>query len=337
MSPRLFRWAIAALAGLALAGPAQAQYSYGKAGRYGAAGEGGFILFVEAALAAPRNVDNVVATEIDGSTITPIIPVWNEDPAGRVGFGYEWDSGSSLVLSYWTFETDVAAVESATSGFLAFAIGPPVASGGDFFGDAGAPGFLDVTTEIRAETLDLAWAGTQELSDAFSMRWSLGLRYASYEETHTGLYDEAGGPAGVNSFAVSKSLQGDMLGAKVAARGTYRFGPFSISSGLGVSLLDGKLEAFSSLEPDGTGNGGLPPSAGSSFDDGRSGTIRDFDVEGSWHLASERLRLSLGWEQSEWREIAADPLRNFPGTVIPLQEREAVVFSGVRLGLHLRF
>ena len=56
-----------------------------------------------------------------------------------------------------------------------------------------------------------------------------------------------------------------------------------------------------------------------------------------WHAASESFQLSLGWEQSRWDDIAADLVRNFPGTTAPLRERDSVTISGYKLGVLFRF
>ena len=73
------------------------------------------------------------------------------------------------------------------------------------------------------------------------------------------------------------------------------------------------------------------------FDDSRSGTIRDIELKGTWHLMNDRLRLSFGWDQSTWEAIAADLMRNFAGSTAPLRDRDAVIFSGYKLGVYFRF
>jgi hypothetical protein len=339
MNLRNFRLISLLFLALAALGPgsALAQYRYGGGGAGGSSHKG-FLVQLDALLSNPRNADNVVATEIAGSSLTAIIPVWSEDPAGRLLVGYEWSSGQSVTLGYGVFETTIDSAGTATGGgVLAFAVGPPVASGGGYVGDVGSRGFYSIETEIIAETGDLAWARRHAMSDSLALSWGLGLRWASFEETHQGLYAAAGSAVGANGFAVFKTHTGEMLGVRARVRGEYRVGRFAVGGGLAFSMLDGEIDASSSLDPNGTSNGAIAASSGRVFDDGRSGTIRDFDVVGAVFLASDAVRISLGWEQSEWRDIAADVLRNFPGTAAPLRDRDAVVLSGIRLGVQLRF
>ena len=49
------------------------------------------------------------------------------------------------------------------------------------------------------------------------------------------------------------------------------------------------------------------------------------------------MRLSLGWEQSNWGGIAADLLRTAPNTGVTLADRDSVVFSAYKLGVAVQF
>ena len=139
----------------------------------------------------------------------------------------------------------------------------------------------------------------------------MGLRYASFEETTDGAYctttaADCAGPPPNGIRTVDKSLQGDMLGAKLAGRGTYRIRPFSASVGVGYSALDGELEARSSLTPP-------------------AGTVPVL------------LIVWLGWEQQVWEDIAADLTRNLPDSDVPSRERDSVTFSWFKVGVSYRF
>ena len=81
----------------------------------------------------------------------------------------------------------------------------------------------------------------------------------------------------------------------------------------------------------------MPASFASAFDDGRSGNIVDFGISGAWHGRSNAWYVSLGWEQSTWNGITNDLLRNFPGTSVPLRDRDSVVISAWMLGFFARF
>lgn len=299
-----------------------AKYRYG---RYRGGGQDqGFYLYLEGAFANPRNVDNVVGTSQNGGALNPIVPDWGDDPAFRLGLGYQWASGNSLEGAFWSFNSDVPAFYD---GALFFSIGPPITGVGDF----SSAGQLDVVTEVTGTTADLNWKRSAELSDAFQMEWSVGLRYANFEETTVGRYAGLGG----GTYDVSKSNEGDMVGVKLGVRGSYRLSDrFSVSSHLGFSMLDGENSAASSLTLAGQTS---PASSSSLTDDGRSGTIRDFDVALNWHLSGDRARVWFGWEQSTWERIASDLVRNFAGTSVPLRDRDDVSFSGYKLGVAFRF
>jgi len=351
MTQRLIRiTAVAAVALLAAgAGIAEAaRYNYGRYG--GETAQRGFFLILEGGSANPRNADAVVATselieDFGGGTnvLIPVIPTWNDDFAGRLALGYQWASGNKLVGTFWKFNTDqFAAGNGLIGGRLHFAVGPPIYTAEGYVGAYGTPGYYEMTTEVSARTADLAWAREQELSEAFRMEWSVGLRYATFEETMEGLYDDVSSvdpDFGLVRYSASKSNEGEMFGGRASARATYRFARrFSVSSSLGLSYLDGELKAWSYLSPTGLENASTDPSAFASVrDDGRSGSILDFDLVFGWHNANDWLRLWAGWEQSVWNDIAADLVRNLPGTTAPLRERDSVTFSSYKLGVFVRF
>jgi hypothetical protein len=174
------------------------------------------------------------------------------------------------------------------------------------------------------------------------MEWSTGLRYASFEETTDGFYDDglfAASTFGDNRYTVGKTTEGNMIGARIAARGSYFFTTsFSVSAGIGFAFLDGEIKASSGLTPSGLVNAAVQPSSVATVnDDGRSGRTADFDVRVTWHTADDRVRIWLGWEQQEWSGISMDGLRNFPGTATPLDTRDSIVFSGYQAGASYRF
>jgi len=323
--------------------PAEAQYRYGKY-RYSSSDQG-FFVFAEMALTNPRNADTVVATfeqtdGIGGQNATyPVIPPWGDDPAGRIGVGYSWASGNKLVATFWGFQADqTSSGVGPEEGRLHFAIGPPIPTdvAGVYEGTYGAPGSYDIMTEITARTADIAWVKELEISDSLNLEWSLGLRYASYEEAMEGSYNTGLSMGSIN-YQAAKSNEGDMIGFRTGVRGSFFLtSQLSVSGALAFSMLDGELTASSVLTEGESLVGGTTNFAGIS-DDSRSGMIFDFDTALTWHSSSDRLRVSLGWEQSIWNDIATDLARNFPGTTAPLAARDSVTFSGYKLGLFFRF
>ncbi len=329
---RLPAAALCALAAAGLMPPSHAQYDYGRGSRGGGLGEGGFFLEVEAAATNPRNTDNVVATDIGSSAVLPLIPTWDADFSGRIGFGWGWDSGVRVMACYGQFQTET---EAAGSGSFALAIGPPLSDGSDSFGDVG--GYFEATTEIETTTADLAFGVEHELAERFEFLWTLGLRYALFEETQEAVYDEAPAPVGLHSYSAAKRNEGEMVGGRVGLRGRYRLGRLSVGGGLALAFLDGELQAQSTLVATGSANSGLSPNAAVVIDDGRSGRTTDIDLRLTWHHSSEAVQVWAGWEESVWDEIAADLVRNFPGTVAPLRTRDSVAFSGYKVGVQVRF
>jgi hypothetical protein len=356
--------ALVLLAGGAQTVEAQYRYGGGRGYRSRGGGEQGFFAFVDAALTNPRNTDSVAATALapagsSGAT-TAILPAWDDEFTGRVGAGYQWSSGNRVSASYWSFETDQDVRGAGTAGgSLAFAIGPPIPITVEHvipncqtilgtpciltegaFVDAGSPGFVDLNVEIKAQTIDAAWGRDSELSDDLSLEWSAGLRYAAFEETMTGVYDDAlGFDPGAGAIQASKKNEGEMVGARLLAHARYQVRDWlSFLAGLGLSLLDGEVKATSSLVPAGTIDGDpVPPTRASLDDDGRSGSILDVDLAAALHFAEDRYRVTIGWEQSRWNDLSADLVRNLPGTSATLRERDSVTFSGYKVGLRVRF
>lgn len=336
---------------IAAAGSADAaRYRYG--GGYAQGGQqSGTVVSLEAGLFNFRNTDLVYATteslQLFGgglNEITALTPGSDDDLSGRIGVGYQWANGNRLTGTFASYGGTVsAAADGPLSGALHYAIGPPIALGGGVFaGDSGTPGFFSLATENDAMTVDIAFGRTHEIGDEFYMEWSAGLRYATFEETTAGYYDDSLSTAvtfGDNRYTVAKSTEGEMIGTRVAARGAYFFSPsFSISAGVGFAFLDGEIRASSGLTPSGLVNFATQPASVSTIDDdGKSGRTTDVDVRVAWHGLGDRIRVWLGWEQQDWDGIADDELRDFPGTATPLGTRDSIVLSGYRAGISYRF
>ena len=117
--------------GVGSAGDVVAQYDYGGSSSYRTSTDRGPLFFIETILTNPRNADNVVAS----SASTVIIPVWDEELAGRIGGGYQWSGGKKLIFSIWGFNIDVNA--SGSGGAFEFPIGP---ISGSSFANRNLPG-----------------------------------------------------------------------------------------------------------------------------------------------------------------------------------------------------
>jgi hypothetical protein len=351
MIQRIFRTAAVAALLLLISGavPADAKYRYGSYGKAGTA-ERGFFVYLEGMTVNPRNADVVVGVteqvqDYGGgvNTVSEIVPGWDDEFAGRIGLGYQWASGNKVVVTYWTFETDMtSAGNGPLGGFLHYTVGPPIYTSNGYVGAFGSPGYYEMTTGITAETIDLAFARDQQVSESFGIEWSLGLRSATYEEDWVGLYDNADSLSadfGLTRYNAEKSLKGEMIGARAGIRATYRFSKmFWLGSGLGFSYLDGEVSGASLLSPSGLDNGVQEPSGFSSLKDtGRSGNIFDIDAIIGWSNSGDSIRVWLGWEQSTWNGLVDDLMRNFPGSTAPLRDRDSLTFSGYKLGVYFKF
>lgn len=352
MYRRRTQFAIAAALLVVTAGTVDAaKYRYGRGYSQGGGDQAGVIVYLEGGFVNARNSNLVLATsesrQLFGggvNAVTPLTPASEDDFAGRFGAGYQWANGNRLTVSFWNFNTtSSASAEGPLGGLLHYAIGPPIAlGGGTYVGDSGAPGFFDLATETTATTADIAFGRSHEIGDEFSLEWSTGLRYAHFEETVDGFYDDALAGAvtfGDQRYDVAKSTDGEMFGVRVSMRGRYFFTPsLSISSGIGFSFLDGELNSTSGLTPSGLVNATIQPASFAGIlDDGRSGHTMDVDLRVTWHSSDDRWRIWGGWEQQDWSGIAADLLRNFPGTATPLSPRDSVAFSGYLAGVSYRF
>lgn len=316
--------------------PVQAagKYAYGGYRPYGnGAAASGFYVHVEAGLYNPRNTDAVAATVVSGGVTTQALPVWDDEMGGRLAVGYRFDSGSRLEIAVWGYESDTGIADSGTgSDVVFFGIGPAATSAGGPI-SSGSPGFFAVNTEFEAMIADVTYGKSAEVAERLTLEWSLGARYAHYEENHLGLY---GDTTGSNLFDAAKSLEGEGFGVRAALEGRFALTPaWALKTGLGFSFLDGELTGSSSLLP--RGQPGVAGAVATVFDDSRSGEIRDFDVAIEWTAWRDALRLSLGWEQSRWDGLPEDLLRNLTGSAAVLRERDSVTFSGYRLGVAFRF
>lgn len=308
MRRRLLSATLALVTAALLGGASAAQTRYNYGGSAYASGDEGLLVFVEAGVANPRNTDNIVAAA--GPNV--IIPEWDDEFAGRLGVGYRFGGGKKVVVSFWGFEADQS---EAQSGSFDFPIGPT--SGFSF----------DVTTKIEARSAEAAWVIPHSLSDAVSVDWSIGLKYAGFEETTDGGYGTTSGP-----LDVDKSLKGTMIGARAATGLTYRRGSLSAGGGVGLSMLSGEIEASSSLTPQPVGTAPLMLS-----DDSRSGTILDLDLRGAWHNSSDDVSVWIGWEQQVWEDIAADLARDLPDSDVVSRARDSVTFSWFKVGIAYEF
>ena len=327
------RLAVLAVAALATIGVARAADT-----------DAGWFIFLDAAYAAPQNTDEVLAVNQEfGPTETQstIRTNFHSDFAGRLGFGYKWKNGQSISVQYWKFSADERTqADGPAGGYMNFAIGPEAYNS---YGPTafGYPGSLDITSKIKAETLDVTWGQDYNPTANLVLGWSLGLRYASFEENEKGTYYIYDTTDAYYSYGAHKQNRGGMFGLKAGMRLTRNFGKtFAVTSGLGFSFLNGEVQSTSGLDIPANSIGtefGVSPTLASETDKDRSGLIRDFDLGCYWRIADDHFRVGLGWEQSSWDGVPQDLLRNNVNSILNVQERNNVTFSSFKIGFSGRF
>jgi len=302
-------------------------------------------VFVEGGVASPTSTDQTVGISVTAGgsgqiqTSTLLQPDWSSSPVFKAGGGFKWDGGSSLTLSYWQFDDDQGVVaDGPAGGDLLFTIGPFIDTGSGFT-DRGSPGHADFNAGIQAQTVDLAWGRRKSMGDFFDVEWSLGLRYAHFEETVLGSYDDdaSTGPAfGVTRWGAYKRNEGEMLGARAAVRGTYFVtNRIAGTASVGFSMLQGDVTSTSSFWD--ADAGGRPAATSTLDDDHRSGRIQDLDIGVMYFMRDDTLRFKLAWEASYWDGIPSDLLRNTRGSAVALQDRDTLGFSAWTFGAYFEF
>ncbi len=321
--------------------------------------EDGFFVFLDAAFVEAGNTDQVVAEaqNLGGmvQTVDRLAIDWEANAAGALGFGYRWDQ-NTISVRYWQFDNDESMLADGTSGATVnFAIGPASYYYFPSYGYYqpvyyfGLPGSFDFQSNIQASTVDVTFAQTFEAGEYFDLEWSVGVRYASFEESITGLYDLCASTGcdapysmsvlpGEITFDVLKITQSDMMGATIGLNGRYYFADWAaLAGGFSYSLLTGDVESQSGLTPSGTFNGTDRPTLARRSEEGHGGSISDVWVGIDWLFIDDRLRFHTGLYYSNWDGIAEDLVRNTPGIEVFNPARDSVSFSGARASVQFQF
>ena len=190
MTVKRFAWLVALLLAVT---PVAAQGGYYD--------DDGFFVFLDGVLTQPADTDQVVglvrqlpdpAAPAPVQFSSPAAVEWDEEVSSRVGAGYRWGP-NRVSVSYWQFEHDQRLAFDGPSGaYVNFTIGPAfyIYSGVYYpVYNVGSPGFVDFVADLEATTVDLAYEHTHQLNDVFDFEWSVGLRYATFDEKMDGAYD----------------------------------------------------------------------------------------------------------------------------------------------------
>jgi hypothetical protein len=304
-----------------------------------------YFLYLEGGIGTPKSTDQIVGIAMDPApgggiqTSTLIQPDWSSSPVFRVGGGFRWSGGSRITLSYWQFDDNQSvAADGPGLGNLVYTIGPFLDTGTGF-NNMGDPGHADFTAGITAHTVDFAWGRQKMMSDYFDVEWSLGLRYAHFEETISGFYDDdasTGLTFGAVRWGAFKFNESEMIGARAAVRCTYFLTDRIAGTGsIGFSMLEGEVSSVSSFWD--SDAGGRPAASASETDDNRSGRIQDLDVGLMLFFMDDMLRIKFGYESSFWDGVPSDLVRNTNGSAANLRDRDDLSFSAYTLGFYFEF
>ncbi|MBD3869092.1 MAG: hypothetical protein IFK94_13300 [Acidobacteria bacterium] len=304
-----------------------------------------YFLYLEGGIGTPKSTDQIVGIALDPAlgggiqTSTLIQPDWSSSPVFRIGGGYRWSGGSRITLSYWQFDDEQGVTADGPGlGNLVYTIGPFLDTGAGF-NNMGNPGHADFNTGITAQTVDFAWGRQKMMSDYFDVEWSLGLRYAHFEETISGFYDDdvsTGLNFGDVRWGAYKFNESEMIGARAAVRCTYFLTDRIAGTGsIGFSMLEGEVSSVSSFWD--ADAGGRPAASAAETDDNRSGRIQDLDVGLMLFFMDDMLRIKLGYESSFWDGVPSDLVRNANGSAANLRDRDDLSFSAYTLGVYFEF
>jgi hypothetical protein len=345
---------------LAAGGTARAQFSE----------EEGFFLFLDTIFSTPRDTDEVIAINVDGSagagqvqTQEVVRTDWSSSVDGKIELGYRWASGNMVSLTYWGFDADERTVGDGPAGnTMYFGIGPTIFYNGTSYGVYGYYGHHDIVSTIEASSVEIRAGREHALTESFDLEWSVGVRWVDFSEDLSGFYDFSESTYtysfGYYRYAANKTNESSMAGFEAGMKGSYSFNKHvSINSRVNLSFLQGDIESTSSLVPSGIANGGgvLPSASFHTEDTGRSGTIVDFDFNVVWHLFDDRYRVWAGYEYAQWNGVPADlarqqmgglvlippspgdPILVAPGRQAAFATRDNMAFSGFKIGVGFLF
>ena len=149
----------------------------------------GWFIALDAAMTQPTSLDQQYATALTPPPdATQEFLVLDNDAglswSGKIG--YSWGGLGGLALAYWTFDNDddLSAVDNARFIY-------PTVFGGYAYNNAGSYGLgtggnfpvvYDVTSSVKADTVDLEYVRPMQAGERVTINWIAGLRSATYEE-----------------------------------------------------------------------------------------------------------------------------------------------------------
>ena len=300
-------------------------------GALAADGDEGFFVSLEAKFVKPSNL---------GSGYVIVSPEYGYEPKGvlrsvemsesfapEISFGQQRSSGSGWMFSYWSFDDDDAdSVTSPEGGSLFDILYHADSAYGYFEGAARA------AVDVEATTADLVYFRHIGDGEDFHLTWTLGFRYASYEQALDVdyIYGE-----GSDMWTVQLGNDTDGFGVVTGLQGSVAVGgSMRLEGGVTYAFLDGSTSATNlQYEEDDLDD----PDADVSRDEDRGIAMLELEAALVWQL-SDAVDIRLGYVASQWDNVIGFDL--FPDDVhegFVQSDVKDVSWNGFSLGMKYTF
>ncbi len=314
----------------------------------------GWFIDLDAALATPGNTNTPLQANSPGtlaqagtSDLSSEVEFmdWDDDAALGFGFGYSWGSRGAIQVTYWEYSDTAEGSGSSIyyPNYNWFTIGPTSAWSYPGFPTAIFDMNWDFEQEIEARTVDVEFKRSVSTKNPLTIGWSVGLRWASFEDTVDGEYLVDG----LFRFPAMRHIESDGVGATGSFEAGYDFAKaFGLSTDLRVGFItadvDGEHEI---IDLDGFyAYPGVSWSEEVGSEDEVATTL-DFNFNLTFH-AGRYLDIDLGYLYSTWTEMAevnlsrAESFDDFSFSVPPTikgEDRDRITWSGPRIRLRWLF
>lgn len=303
----------------------------------------GWFVALDAALTQPTGLDQHYATQMDPVTHAQQFLFLDNDAgfAGQAGIGYSWGTLGGLSLSYWSFDNDDTLSQSVSGQYIY-----PTVFGGYAYNNGGTYGLgyslyfpvtYEVSSKVKANTIDLEYSRPMEAGDHFTVTWLAGLRSVTFEEDLA--FDGADAyPGYPTRYVQTRHIESDGVGLKVGAIFDFGFSKrFSLQGRLAFSFLQGSSDAVTTQDAYAIGNPVPNSDILTVSQDNIRGEIRDYDVRAVWSWKT--VDFYIGYGGSTWDGLVKDPtgdMVNFPATKADGFDRDSMSFNSAHAGLVFR-
>lgn len=296
-----------------------------------AADDDAFFVSVEAKFVKPSNLGTgyvLVSPEYEYEPSGEIRSVdLSESLAPEISFGQQRSSGSGWMFSYWSFDDDDDdSVTSPEGGSLWDILYHADSAWGYFEGSAQA------MVDVEATTADLVYFRHIGEGEDFHLTWTLGFRYAKYEQALDVdyVYEE-----GSYVWTVQLGNETDGFGIVTGLQGSVALGgSMRLEGGLTYAFLDGSTSATDFQYEEGYID---DPDVDVSRDEDRGIGMLELEAALVWQL-SDAMDVRLGYVASQWDNVIGFDL--FPDDVhegFVQSDVKDVSWNGFSLGMKYTF